>query len=58
MEIFNIIVGVFTIIGAIASMGALFVLHKIEIQQRISGEQNLTQTQISSGINNQNTILH
>ena len=58
MDIFNIIVGVFTILGAIASIISLFILHKIEIQQRISVNQNSTQTQINKGKNNQNNIFH
>lgn len=57
MEIFNIIVGIFTIIGAIASVISLFILHNIEIQQKISGSHNLNQTQVNRGKNNQNTIF-
>lgn len=58
MEVFNIIVGVFTIIGSIASVFSLFVLRNISNQQKNNGSQNSNQNQSNRGTQNQNTIIH
>lgn len=56
MDTFNIIVGVFSIIGSIASLVSVFYLHSISMQQRSSGDNNSNQMQVNKGKNNTNTI--
>lgn len=56
MDVFNIIVGVFSIIGSIASLVSVFYLHSISMHQRSSGDNSSNQMQINRGKNNTNTI--
>lgn len=54
MEIFNIVVGVFSIMGSVASIVAVFYLHNISMGQRNSGTKNTNQMQVNKGKNNKN----
>ena len=55
MGVFEIIVGVATILGAIASLYSAFSLYRIRDQLNISGSNNNTTSQKGLGWNNQNT---
>ena len=57
MDIFNIVVGVFSILGSIASIVSMTYLHNISVQQKNSGDNNNNQSQMNKGKENENTII-
>ena len=58
MEIFNIIVGIATIIGAISTTISLFVLASLNNQIKNSGNNNTNNTQQNHGVCNKNNITN
>ena len=57
MEVFNIIVGIFSIIGSIAAVVSLVFLKQISLSQGNNGINNRNNSQYSIGDNNSSTII-
>ena len=57
MEVFNVVVGVFSIIGAIVSIVSLFYVKEITKNINTSGHNNKTASQAVSGECNKSNIF-
>lgn len=58
MELFNIIVGIATIISAICSIASLSILNSIKTQIKNIGDNNVNNILQNYGIKNTNTITN
>lgn len=58
MELFNIIVGIATIISAICSIASLSILNSIKTQIKNIGDNNVNNILQNHGIKNTNTITN
>lgn len=56
MELFNIVVGIATIISTICSLISIKLLHSLNIQMKNSGNENVNNVLQNRGINNSNNI--